>query len=265
MRQITDLDEMKAIQLDIMKKVHEYCENNGITYFLSHGTLIGALRHKGFIPWDDDIDVFMPRPDYEIFCNSFVAAQQKYSLEIVNSKTEKYFCRPMSKVIDTNTLLIEPNYLCDDPIGVNIDIWPLDGMPKTENERNQHRNRVSFLLKVLYGRILKYKACENYRQKGAHVLFLLISPSKTVARIIRILKKYSYVESDIVSCLVDPYKKNFRREWFDSKCLTPFEDSYFYIPGNAEAVLTVLYGDYMKLPPAELQQPHHVANAFWKD
>ncbi len=135
MKAITELAEMKSIQLEIMEKIHAFCQKKRIIYYLSHGSLIGAVRHKGFIPWDDDIDVFMRRDDYEQFCHDFPYEQDTYGLKLVNSYTDIYYGRPMSKVIDTRTVLIEPNYLCDDEIGVNIDIWPLDGTPNSESER----------------------------------------------------------------------------------------------------------------------------------
>ena len=96
MREIVNLSELKSIELDIMKKIHKFCEEYNINYTLSYGTLLGAVRHDGFIPWDDDIDIFMPQPDYEKFCRIFPLHQEKLQLELVNSKTSKYFGRNMS-------------------------------------------------------------------------------------------------------------------------------------------------------------------------
>ena len=214
MRTITELDEMKCIQLDIMRKIHSYCKANDIRYYLSHGTLIGAIRHHGFIPWDDDIDIFMPRPDYERFCKEFPVSRYDNVLQIANSHTSPYYGRPMSKVYDTRTVLIEPNYLGDDSIGVNIDIWPLDGMPDDEKKRLIHLRKIKMLQMVLYGRVVKYSQCKGATQKIGH-LFLLPISSKAIVRVIeKALKEYEYDQSTFVSSCTDPYKKFFKREWF---------------------------------------------------
>ena len=264
MKPITTLEEMKSIQLEIMDKIHSFCETNNINYFLSHGSLIGAIRHQGFIPWDDDIDLFMPRSDYDQFCALFPSVQKALGLEIVNSYSPKYYGRPMSKIIDSRTVLTEPNYLKDDEIGVNIDIWPLDGVPVDEREYEKHLHKIQMLQKMLYARIVKYDACKTLLQKTAHLCLLLSSPRKTVNRIIELQKKYRFEDGIYVSCYVDPYKKRFKKEWFSDRALVSFEDRKYYIPKEADKVLTELYGDYMKLPPVEQQQPHHITNAFWK-
>ena len=264
MRPICDLNELKAIQIEIMQKVHDYCEEKGIVYFLSHGSLIGAVRHKGFIPWDDDIDIFMPREDYIRFCDSFPNYQEKLGLEIVNAYTKTYFGRPMTKVIDTRTVLIEPNYLLDDNIGVNIDIWPLDGVPVSISARKKRLKKIKILIKLMYARIFRFKACRNIIEKTVHIFSFPIPAKSVVKRINKELCLVNYDSSEAVSCYVDPYKKEFKREWFERRTLVPFEDKYFYIPED-DKVLSVLYGDYMKLPPIENQLPHHVTNVFWKD
>ena len=87
MKEINTLEELKSIELDIMKKIHDFCERKGLTYYLAYGTMIGAIRHNGFIPWDDDIDIFMPREDYERFLKLFVEEQNALKLAIVNHTT----------------------------------------------------------------------------------------------------------------------------------------------------------------------------------
>jgi len=265
MRPITELDEMKEIQLSIMQRLHEYCEEKNIKYSLSHGSLIGAVRHKGFIPWDDDIDIFMPREEYERFCASFSKEHNSLGLQIVNSHTTPYFGRPMTKVIDQRTVLIEPNYLFDDEIGVNVDIWPIDGVPDLTRDQLRHTKKIKVLLNVMYARILRLGACRNPKEKIAHIISSPFSAKRIVHRIESELKKIPYSTSNKVSCYVDPYKKMFEKSWFDNRILVPFEDKYFYIAEDAEKILTSLYGDYMKLPPEDKRKPHHITNAFWKD
>ena len=129
MREITDLEELKHIELEVMKKIHEFCEENSIIYYLCFGTLIGAVRHDGFIPWDDDIDIYMKRDDYEKFLTLFPQKAEELDLNYANYMTKPYYGRCFTKVFDNKTVLKEPQYKTDDDIGVFVDIWPLDGTP----------------------------------------------------------------------------------------------------------------------------------------
>ena len=141
MKIIDNLDELKKIELDIMIKIHQFCEKNNIKYYMIAGTLIGAIRHKGFIPWDDDIDIAMSREEYEKFLREFPAYGEKNNLLAVNNRTNPYYGRPMTKVIDTRTCLMEPEYRSDDPIGVFVDIWVMDGVPTGVNRNHWQRKR----------------------------------------------------------------------------------------------------------------------------
>ena len=265
MRKITSIDEMKLIQLDIMDNIHAFCEEKNITYFLSHGSLLGAVRHQGFIPWDDDIDIFMKREDYENFCKEFPLNQNMYNLVLTNSDTSVYYGRAMSKVFDNRTILKEPHYIGDDNIGVNIDIWPLDGVPLETKKRKRHFKKLVLLQKLLYGRIIRTSACNGLKLKIIHFFLFPLSSKKIVRKIINLQIKYPCNCSYLVSCYVDPYKKTFRKDWFSERVLVSFEDRKYYIPVNYDEILTELYGDYMQLPPADKQQPHHIVNVYWKD
>ena len=169
MKEISSIDELKVIELDIMKKIHRFCVDNNIIYYLCYGTLIGAIRHKGFIPWDDDIDILMPRPDYERFLKLFPRVQKQLGLEVVNHKTKTYFGRPMSKVIDKRTDLFEPEFKGDDHIGVFVDVWPLDGAANSKKERNKTIDKCYFWRSILYSGITKMKHLKSAKYKLAHV------------------------------------------------------------------------------------------------
>ena len=259
-----ELKHLQKVQLMMLKDFIKICDDNNILYFVIGGTLLGTIRHEGFIPWDDDIDIWMPRDDYERFCVEFPQEQDAHGLKIVNSHTDVYYGRPMSKVIDTRTVLVEPNYLCDDAIGVNIDIWPLDGTPSDVSERAVYSQKMKRYLKMLYGRIVRLKACKGFAQKVGHIMLMPISPKKLVEKICALQKQYKYSDSDVVACYVDPYKKEYKREWFNNQVFARFEGCEFCIPSGADEILTVIYGNYMKLPPLSQQQPHHITNAFWK-
>ena len=128
MRELT-LDEIKKLQLDILDVVAEFCDKNGINYWLNCGTLIGAIRHKGYIPWDDDIDLGMLRPDYDKFMRLFNLEQQRYKAYSVENN--KKFCYPFMKVVDTKTLLYEV-YEGSNETFVNVDIFVYDNVVDDE-------------------------------------------------------------------------------------------------------------------------------------
>ena len=131
---ITELKELQEIELNIMKSIHEFCEANDIKYVLAYGTLIGAVRHDGFIPWDDDIDIHMPRNDYDRFVKMFPEWGKERNIEIVSSHTVgNEFPRDILKVCDNRTLLVAKNYKNNCKMGVFVDIWPLDKMPNDIN------------------------------------------------------------------------------------------------------------------------------------
>ena len=127
-------NEIKKIELEILKHFTNICDSYGLRYFLAGGTLLGAVRHKGFIPWDDDIDVFMPRPDYEIFIHLFEKINTSRYLKLSHpwdNQNETYLHIPYLKIIDTRTIKYEKG--CNKSHGgLDIDVFPIDGLPKNE-------------------------------------------------------------------------------------------------------------------------------------
>ena len=128
MKELT-IEELKQYQLGILKVVAEYCEGNEIKYWLDCGTLLGAVRHKGYIPWDDDIDIGMLREDYDKFIYSFNSSNERYKVYSIENNPDFYF--PHAKVLDTDTVLYEPdeNGL---KLNINIDIFIYDNAPDDE-------------------------------------------------------------------------------------------------------------------------------------
>ena len=133
MRQIS-ADELKEIQLNLLNNIDHFCKSNGIQYFLAYGTLIGAIRHDGFIPWDDDIDIAMPRPDYDRFIKKFNAYSKDYQVEDY-SITDNY-PTPFAKVIDTRTEMRMTLYN-QRSSGVYIDVFPIDGIGNANQIKHQ--------------------------------------------------------------------------------------------------------------------------------
>ena len=128
-----DLEQQKKIQFEILKEVRDFCDNNNLTYFLGGGTLLGAIRHKGYIPWDDDIDIMMPREDYEKLLTEFnKTCDNQYKL-LSYKNTEDYYYL-FAKVINTKTILVEDNYKKIKDLGIYIDVFPIDYLPEDDNK-----------------------------------------------------------------------------------------------------------------------------------
>lgn len=262
MKEITSLDELKSIELDIMKKIHAFCEKHGLTYYLAYGTMIGAIRHDGFIPWDDDIDIFMPREDYDKFLELFVREQDSLKLAVVNHTTKPYLGRAMSKVIDNRTRLIEMEYKNDDEIGVFVDVFPLDGLPEGSLQKKIHMFKCKLLSKIFYTK-------KEIKKKSVldKLILLLSSPFNEkliIDCLVKNMKKYKYSECKEVIVYAAHYYRIMPKTMFAQKVLHPFEDAMFYIHNGYDELLRMIYGDYMQLPPEKDRIPHHIANIYWK-
>ncbi|MDE5943465.1 MAG: LicD family protein [Clostridia bacterium] len=264
MREIVELDELKMLELDIMKKIHLFCAEQNINYYLSYGTLIGAVRHNGFIPWDDDIDIHMPRPDYEKFLKTFPDFAKQNGLMVVNRNTKPYYGRCFSKVIDVNTLLVEPQYKTDDPIGVFVDIWPLDGLPDGKTKRNFYNRYTSFLAKLILASSMKYDKNLSFFKRTAIVFAKSFKPHKLLTKLESIAKKFPFDSCNFIKCYSSG-RSIFKKEEFSEKVLIRFEDTEFYAPVGYDSVLRKIYGDYMELPPLESRKPHHIMNTYYKE
>jgi len=256
--------ELKKIQLDILSEVHKFCEKHKISYFLTYGTLIGAIRHKGYIPWDDDIDICMPRPDYERFIKIFNDENSKY--KFLSNELDPDYPYPYGKVIDTSTVLIEYSSI-KYPIGINIDVLPIDGV----DESGEILKKQFFLRNLLDVKTIKLSKKRSLLKNtvllvGKICLFLL--PYKFLVRtMVKNAKKYSYQESEYVCCVAGGFKeeKPMLKEYFRDKVLVQFEGNSYYAPIGYDKYLRSIYGDYMVLPPEEERMPHHVFKAYLKN
>ena len=260
------MDEMKRLQLDILADVADFCDKNGIRYFLSGGTMLGAVRHKGFIPWDDDIDIQMPRPDYNRFIQEYVHPYY----EVCCWDKDKSFLCTYTKVSDSRTIINE-NSNFGREIGVNIDIFPVDGLPKGEKEIERTVSK----MKALWG----FVVCATVRDISQRTLikkteitlmraFYKIFPLQSLFTGIAIknAQKYPFDNSDKVATLVWGYGKRevISHSTASEYIQTEFESYRFNIPRNYEDYLSHIYGDYMKLPPESERVYKHEFEAYWK-
>lgn len=264
--------ETQQISYEILKKVADICEKIGIRYCLIYGTLIGAIRHKGFIPWDDDLDIMMPRPDYERFLIYFKEHQSEFHhLELFNRKENANYPYMISRISDSRYQIEMDN---EEPygMGVFIDIYPFDGLGNTKAEAIKYGMKGDRLSSLCYQATRAHFSIENTTSFFRKLIkFPVYKISKCIGKdyfqtkLMKLENIKNYDSSKYVGCvtwLSGGEKDIFPREWFDETILWPFEDSLFRIPKHYDQILKHIYENYMQLPPKEEQIGHHFYRVY---
>lgn len=273
-----NLQEIQQASLQIMKRVAAICEEQHLRYSLAYGTLLGAVRHKGFIPWDDDLDIMMPRPDYERFLVYMREHQEEIRpLEVLNMQTRKNYPYIITRISDSQYKLKvknERNY----GLGCFIDIYVVDGIGQTpESGANAIRNTMDypsliFLATRKYFHFGNTKGWKKRMKKiPAFAYTHLMGKRFFVNKLNKRLAKMDYEHSRYVGIAAwgerpkNPARKVMLKEWVEDTILAPFEDAEFRISSHYDEVLRLNYGDYMQLPPEEDRIQHHLYKAYKKD
>ena len=266
MKELT-IDEAKKIELEILLFFDKFCKENNKQYFLAGGTLIGAVRHKGFIPWDDDIDTFMTREDYTWMIENFnkMNSNGRYKLISPYSQEAKH---SFVKIIDTQTIKCEKNIAYkNDCLGVDIDIFPLDGQPHSEKEYSKWYKKLRTIY-MLHNYCLVDTAGKIKRIIAVPVIRLLTGGRiNLLKRAEKLHKKYPYESAKYVGSIesaFNPPEDRYKKEWFEKSIAAEFEGYQFQIPIGYEEVLRQRFGDYMELPPPEQQKTHHSNKMYLK-
>ena len=258
-----NISEIRAVQLDILSAVDEFCNKNNIRYFLSYGTLLGAIRHEGFIPWDDDIDITMPYPDYKIFVKTFCHEIYRVNSIFIDDEYPYH----LVKVDDNRTKLVEPADKKID-IGVNIDVSPLIGLPSDKRKAISYFNRIDFWRSriLLAKNVLRKKRSIVKQIPIGIVKALPISRKYIIQKIDSLSSKYSFDNSTYVICVgsFNPNSEIAERKLFDHYAEHSFENRLYRIPSGWDEWLKILFGDYMKLPPEEKRVTHHEFECYWR-
>ena len=270
MKEISD-KELLQLQLDILRDVDSFCRKNGIEYFLVGGTGIGAVRHGGYIPWDDDIDIGMTRPNYDRFIKLFNGTYN--NLKVYAPEEDWDYYAPYANVCDTRTILDEgANGHNGKDVGVKIDIFPYDGVSSGEDFEMIRRQS----LKLNSYTVLKRQKIHKLRKKTVRLLLsiiywklrlLPISYKTLQQKIYSLSKQVPFVNAEYLEKIVFPYRNNIpcRKEIFESYIDMPFEYLIVRNIKEYDIYLRSVFGDYMQLPPKEQQIPHHGFKAYWKD
>ena len=253
MRKIEDIQELRQIQMGILDEVHQFCEANGLRYFLSSGTLIGAVRHKGYIPWDDDIDIYMPRQDYEQFLQTYSDTKGIY--RAINPATEPHYYYTFAKVVDLRTRMVEKETEGYE-IGVYMDIFPVDYVTEDLQERERIFKRKKLLYKI---RRCKISNSNPLRSKLAYFVYKHwpLSVRQIERRIRQLIVLDTPTQTVCNMTEAGPALKGcFPAADIASSVDIEFEGRTYKTMVGYKDYLERTYGDYMTLPPVEQRVTH---------
>lgn len=258
------IEEAKKIELDILDFIDSFCKEHGINYCINYGTLIGAIRHKGFIPWDDDIDLSMTRENYEKFIQLFSEKQSRYKL--LSLETDGQYFNNFIKIVDSTTKIIDTRNTKTYDSGVFIDIFPMDTFNDTKV--------VDICYKLESFKLLSFSKHKNIVYGDSKLkdlirtLFWLllrpVSPRFFANQIEKQIQKYRVKDGKYIAFIPSKFKEKevFTKETFEDLIEVPFEHRTLSAPKQYDVILKQYYGDYMTLPPKEKQIYIHEFEAY---
>ncbi len=260
-REVT-LKEIKKLELNILLELDKFCKKENLRYYLAGGTLLGAIRHKGFIPWDDDIDVCMPRNDYELFVRNFRSNNEHLKIK---SNLLESLAVPFSKLVDMSTIITAKYSKGDVDKHLWIDILPVDGLPDDLIEVNRIYKRCDFY-RIILG------LCDSKLGKGTtnirRCMKFLLKPiaklygkKRCISKIEKIAMQQSYEFSRYVGIVTwGLYGSGERmpKSEFEKRTEVEFEGYKFPAFACWDSYLKGLYGDYMQLPPENKRATHNM-------
>jgi len=265
------LEQLKEEEYKMLQALAEYCDSYGLRYYLSGGTLLGAMRHKGFIPWDDDIDTNMPRPDVEKL------------MELCKGKIGKYVLAepdPNHPYLSESYRLYNYDYIIESDLGhsskkkyytpVFVDIFPIEGLPDTVEKTKKQYRKIVMLRKLInctvgnpwhggsIGAKLFHFTCRPFAKA--------IGYKRMYRKIQEIVKEYNFDECEYAGVMTAPVhtlEERIVKKEYIPIIKVQFEDGMFNAPAGYDAYLTQLYGkNYMEMPPADKQKSHHSFRLF---
>lgn len=265
-----NIEDVKRVQVEVLKQVDLFCRTNGIQYFLAYGTLLGAVRHKGYIPWDDDIDIIMKRKDYESFLSEFNKSNS--IMKAMHWSIDDAYPFEFAKIVDTTTSLVEDIDISYDNLGINIDCFVLDELPENKSEVQKMWKKIKRVERI----VAVKRMLPNSRRKRTKGKAILTSVLKLIAKPIPIKSCMERIDSIAQACngtaetskvgnISQPYfgdNEILEKNWFSQSVEIEFEGCRFMAPSEMDKILTSWYGDYMQLPPIDKRVTHHRYKAY---
>ena len=255
------LEELHNEQLGLLLLFHNYCEEHGLRYTLTGGTLLGAVRHNGFIPWDDDIDVTMPRPDYNELINAADKLPTGYAF--VNMNNSSLYC-PFTKLIDRSIHVQEPEYRGISQEYLWLDVFPMDGVSNSEKEQRENKFLLARANRHCAWSMLNHSHEPFWKRvpkKAAAFFWKSTNPKAELIRACeRIAREPGYEKATHVSEVIGYSKKvwSVTKSGFEKSLEMEFEGHKFKVMSCWEEYLTKVYGNYKEIPPASKRQTHNI-------
>lgn len=253
------LQELQYHLLELLKIVTDFCDDNQLTYCLAYGTLLGAVRHNGFIPWDDDVDIVMPRDDYEKFIEIFNHKSSYY--QVKSCKYDKEYPYPFAKVCD-NRFVLKENLNHDCELGLYIDVFPVDYFASINRAEKIFKLNRKLTHLWIISTLPKKKNRNILKRTTLAIIHFLLPPNRISRMIDNICSNETKRTKGAKYCGISSFGGTVQNEIVESSVfkqfkMQAFENYSFRIPKKSDKYLTSIYGNYMELPPEEERISKH--------
>ena len=259
------IEEMRRRLIAMTEFLDKLCDENGLTLFMTGGTLLGAVRHKGFIPWDDDIDMCLSRPDYDKLIEIFRQNGNNGRFKLLSHELDSNYIYTFSKLIDTQTVLIEAGGDAGTEMGLFVDIFPIDGLGDDIKTAKKHMKKCKKYITLNLALLVKpwrknVSFIKNFAIACLRVVAKMYGANKLHKKLYALLRSLPYETSKYVGEFSDEIADKrimLKSEMYEGYELMDFEDKKFKAHKNSDKWLAQFYGNYMQFPPKEKQVLTH--------